>query len=314
MLLDNRRIAVTTRSLVFAGIVALVGCNSKPSQPAMKVFATPEDAGQGLLAAANSGNHDDVVAIFGPESKQLVYSGDAVQDKATVDRFVSEYGVMHRWRKLTDGGEVLIVGADNFTFPIPLKKNAGGQWFFDTAAGKNEILARRIGRNELSAIEVCGALTEAQREYFSQVRSGADGRQYAAKFLSDPGEQNGLYWQSPEGQPRSPLGPAVALATDEGYAAKAGSSVPFHGYVFRMLKSQASSGPGGAKDYAVNGKMVGGFAFVAYPAQYGNSGVMTFIINQEGVPYQKDLGSATPQTAAAMDVFNPADGWTPATS
>jgi hypothetical protein len=174
-----------------------------------------------------------------------------------------------------------------------LKKNAGGQWFFDESAGRDEIIARRIGRNELAVIDVCGALNDGQAEYFSRPRDGTSTKQYAQKFISDAGKQNGLYWESGEGQPRSPLGPLVAFATGEGYSAKPNSHAPFHGYYFRMLTGQGSQAPGGAKNYMVDGKMVGGFAFLAYPAEYRNSGVMTFMMNQDGVLLQKDLGKTT---------------------
>jgi len=217
---------------------------------------------------------------------------------------------MHRWRKMPNGAEVLLIGADNFPFPIPLKKNGEGKWFFDTAAGKDEILNRRIGRNELAIIEVCGAVADAEAEYFSQPHDGDKTKQYAAKFLSDPDKQNGLYWKVAEGQPASPLGPLAASAASEGYSAKPEGHTAFHGYYFRMLKGQSDKAPGGAKDYVVNGKMTGGFAFVAYPAEYGNSGVMTFIINQDGVLLEKDLGKTTTETASAMGVFDPDPGWT----
>jgi hypothetical protein len=216
---------------------------------------------------------------------------------------------MHRWRKMPDDAQVLLIGADNFAFPIPLKKNGAGQWFFDAAAGKDEILARRIGRNELAVIDVCGALADAQAEYFSQPHEGAGANQYAVKFISDTGKQNGLYWESAEGQPKSPLGPLAAFATTEGYSTKPNSHTPFHGYYFHMLNKQGSHAPGGAKDYMVNGKMMGGFAFVAYPAEYGNSGVMTFLINQDGVLLQKDLGKTTAETATAMSEFDPDTSW-----
>jgi hypothetical protein len=216
---------------------------------------------------------------------------------------------MHRWRKLTDGGQILLVGADNFAFPIPLKKNADGKWFFDTAAGKEEILNRRIGRNELSIIDVCEAVARAQNEYFSKPHDGATRKQYALKFISDPGKQNGLYWQSSPGQPESPLGPLVAFATSEGYSAKPDAHIPFHGYYFHMLKGQTDKAPGGARNYVVDGKMTGGFGFVAYPAEYGNSGVMAFMINQDGVLLQKDLGKATTETATAMSEFDPDASW-----
>jgi hypothetical protein len=310
MSLKTRGIAIVTRLFLVALIVSFAACN-KSDKPSIKAFASPDEAGDGLLVAAKSGDQNAVLAIFGPESKELVFSGDAVQDKNTVDAFVAAYGVMHRWRKMPDGGQILVVGADNFPFPIPLKKNAAGQWFFDTAAGKDEILARRIGRNELAVIDICGAMADAQAEYFSQVHDGGATKQYALKFISDTGKQNGLYWESPEGQPKSPLGPLAAFATDEGYSVKPDSHTPFHGYNFHMLRRQGSHAPGGAKDYVVDGKMVGGFAFVAYPAEYGNSGVMTFIIDQDGILFQKDLGKTTTETATAMTEFDPGDGWSP---
>ena len=177
------------------------------------------------------------------------------------------------------------------------------------AAGKDEILARRVGRNELAVIDVCGALADAEAEYFSQRYEGT--KQYAQKFISDTGKRNGLYWESQEGQPRSPLGPLAAFATAEGYSVKPDSHMPFHGYYFHMFTRQGSHAPGGAKDYVANGKMTGGFAFVAYPAEYRNSGVMTFIINQDDVLLQKDLGNSTTETAAAMTEFDPDSSWSP---
>jgi hypothetical protein len=308
MSLKLRGIELAIRLLLVALIFPLAGC-SKRDKPSISVFASPDDAGSSLLAAAKSGDQNALLAIFGPDSKEIIFSSDAVQDKNAADAFVAGYGVMHRWRKMPDGAQVLLVGADNFPFPIPLKKNDGGHWFFDTAAGKDEILSRRIGRNELAIIEVCGAVADAQAEYFSQLHDGETTKQYAVKFISDPGKQNGLYWESPKGQPESPLGPLVAFATSEGYRAKPVAHTPFHGYYFHMLKGQSDKAPGGAKNYEVDGKMVGGFAFVAYPAEYGNSGVMTFIINQDGVLLQKDLGKTTTETAAAMTQFDPDSSW-----
>jgi len=304
----THRIASTTRFGLLALIISLVGCNNS-NKPSFRLFASPEAAGTALLEAAKSGDQNAALAIFGPESKEIIFSGDAVQDKTAVDAFVAAYGVMHRWRKMPDGTQVLLIGADNFPFPIPLKKGDGGQWFFDTVAGKEEILTRRIGRNELAIIEVCGAVADAQAEYSSQPHDGGGKGQFALKFISDAGKQNGLYWEAPEGQPKSPLGPLAALATTEGYSAKQNAHTPFHGYFFHMLTRQGSHAPGGAKDYVVNGKMVGGFAFVAYPAEYGNSGIMTFVINQDGVLLQKDLGKTTTETATAMTEFDPDTSW-----
>ena len=295
--------------LALAILLPLTAC-SKHDAPSYRLFASPEEAGNELLQAAKSGDQNALLAIFGPDSKTIISSGDAVQDKAQVDAFVGAYGVMHRWRDMADGSQTLVVGADNFVFPIPLKKDAAGQWYFDIAAGKDEILARRIGRDELAVINVCGALVDAQAEYFSERHADGSTKQYALKFISDPGKQNGLYWDSADGQPRSPLGPLVALATAQGYSVKPNSHLPFHGYYFRMLDRQGGNAPGGAKDYVVGGKMTGGFAFLAYPAEYGNSGVMTFIINQDGVLLQKDLGKTTTELATAMSEFNPDTSWT----
>jgi Protein of unknown function (DUF2950) len=308
MSLKLYRIALAIRSLLLVLVIPLAACNES-TKPSVRVFASPDDASNVVMEAVKSGDQNALLAIFGPDSKEIIFSGDAVQDKTSGDAFAARYGVMHRWRKMTDGTQVLMVGADNFPFPIPLKKNGGGQWFFDTAAGKDEILSRRIGRNELAIIEVCGAVADAEAEYFSQLHDGEATKQYAMKFISDPGKQNGLYWDSAQGQPESPLGPLAAFATSEGYRAKRDAHSAFHGYYFHMLEGQSKTAPGGAKDYLVNGKMVGGFAFVAYPAEYGNSGVMTFIINQDGLLLQKDLGETTTETATAMSRFDPDTGW-----
>src|SRR5277367_6490061 len=308
MSLKARRIAFATRLQLLALIISFTAC-SKPEKPLARVFASPDDASNALVTAVKSGDKDGLLAIFGPDSKEIIFSGDPVQDKNIGNLFAAGYDVMHRWRKMPDGGQMLLVGADNFPFPIPLKKNAGGQWFFDTAAGKDEVLNRRIGRNELAIIETCGAVADAQAEYFSQLHDGEKTKQFATKFISDPGKQNGLYWKTPEGQPPSPLGPLAAFATAEGYSVKPDAHTAFHGYYFRMLKGQSDKAPGGAKDYMVNGKMTGGFAFVAYPAEYGNSGVMTFIINQDGVLLQRDLGKTTTETATAMNEFDPDANW-----
>jgi hypothetical protein len=304
----TRRITIAIRFLLLTLFIPFGACN-KSNKPSAKLFASPEDAGNALLEAAKSGDQNAGLAVFGPDSKEIISSGDHVQDKAAVEKFVAAYGVMHRWRKMPGDAQILLIGADNFPFPIPLKKNGSGQWFFDAAAGKDEILARRIGRNELAVIDVCWALADAQAQYFSQRYADGSTRQFALKFISDPGKQNGLFWEPQEGQPKSPLGPLAAFATTEGYTVRPDSHAPFHGYFFHMLTRQGTQAPGGAKDYVVNGKMTGGFAFVAYPAEYSNSGVMTFIINQDDVLLQKDLGKATTETAAAMTEFDPDSSW-----
>jgi hypothetical protein len=228
-------------------------------------------------------------------------------DRASLDGFVQAYQVMNRWRKLGDGSELLLVGADNQAFPIPLK-NAAGQWHFDAAAGKEEILARRIGRDEIVAIDASQALADAQAQYFAQKHDGM--KQYAQKFISDAGQQDGLYWESQQGSPRSPLGPLVAFATEEGLSIKPDAAQPFYGYYFRRLNSQGSNAKGGAKPYVLNGKMTGGFAYVAYPAKYGDTGIKTFIVNQDKVVYEKDLGKDTADGAKSMTEFNPDNTWT----
>jgi Protein of unknown function (DUF2950) len=313
MSLKHSGIALSPRLLLLAFLLPLAACNhasnNEAATPSTKAFASPDGASNALLAAAKAGDQNTILAIFGPDSKEVIYSGDAVQDKNAADRFVTAYGVMHRWRKMPDGSQMLLVGADNYPFPIPLKKNGDGQWFFDTAAGKDEVLSRRIGRNELAIIEVCGAVADAQAEYFAHPHDGQPAKQYAMKFISDDGKQNGLFWKPTEGQPASPLGPLAASASAEGYKANPNAHTAFHGYYFRMLTGQTDKAPGGAKDYVVNGKMTGGFAFVAYPAQYGNSGVMTFMINQDGVLLQKDLGKTTSETVAAMNQFDPDSAW-----
>jgi hypothetical protein len=306
--LKSRTILFTNWLLLLALVAALGSC-SKSGKPPAKLFRSPDDASNAMLGAVQSGDRDALLAIFGPDVKEIISSGDAVEDKNVAAAFATRYRAMHRWRKLSDGGQILLVGTDNFSFPIPLRKNAVGQWFFDTAAGKDEILSRRIGRDELATIDVCNAAADAQAEYFSQLHDGETTKQYAVKFISDPGKQNGLYWEWPEGQPPSPLGPLAASAASEGYSKKPDGHKAFHGYYFRIMKGQTSNAPGGAKDYVVGGKMVGGFAFAAYPAEYGNSGVMTFMINQDGVLLQKDLGTTTTETVTAMNAFDPDPGW-----
>lgn len=293
-------------------LVALSACNKseKPAatEAAQKTFATPDDAGKTLATAAKAEDRNALLAVFGPGSSDLIFSGDTAQDKLSFENFTSAYATMNRWRKQTNGSEVLYVGADNNPFPIPLKKNSAAQWYFDTAAGKDEILSRRIGDNELSAIDVVAAMANAQAEYYSQRHDNV--KQYAQKFVSDEGKQNGLYWKSPEGQPKSPLGPLAAYAAvTEGFTPEANKQQPFHGYFYRILTKQGADAKGGAKDYVVNGKMTGGFAFVAYPEKYGDTGITTFIINQNGIVYEKNLGKDTAESAKAMTEFDPDKTW-----
>ncbi|MGP0095912.1 MAG: DUF2950 domain-containing protein [Terriglobales bacterium] len=308
---------MNSRNLLFVTLIAITalsaGCNqSQPAPSGPQTFASPEAAGQAIYAAAKGGDSNVVLAIFGPEAKELVLSGDPVQDKAALDLFAGRYDEMHRWGKLVNGGMVLDVGAENYPFPFALLKNSSGQWYFDTGSAKQEILARRIGGNELSTVDTLNAIAEAQAEYFRQTHDDSHVRQYAQKFVSDDGKQNGLYWKpADENQPESPLGPLAAYASAEGYTGSTQAPQPFHGYFYRILTKQGERAHGGAKEYVVNGAMTGGFAILAYPAEYGNSGVMSFCINQDGVVFEKNLGENTADVAKAITTFNPGDGWKP---
>jgi hypothetical protein len=225
---------------------------------------------------------------------------------------VAAYNQMHRWREMKVGGQVLYVGADNYAFPIPLGQTPSGQWEFDTAAGKDEILARRIGKDELTAIAACAALADAENQYYNQTRGGPAGKQFAQKFISDEGTQDGLYWPVSASQTASPLEEVRDFAKAAGYTNANDKPQPFDGYYFRILTRQGDKAKGGARDYLLNGKMTGGFAILAYPAEYRNSGIMTFVVGQDGIVYQKDLGEKTTDIAAALTEYNPGDGWTPA--
>ena len=248
--MPNRRVSISrlwTMLVAFALVILMVGCNtSKPAAPAAetgpRTFASPDDAGAALLTAVKAGDHNGLLAIFGPGSADLIFSGDDAQDKRTGENFTNAYQTMNRWRKQTDGSEALVVGADNFLFPIPLKKNSAGQWYFDAMAGKQEILKRRIGGNELATIDVLSALTDAQAQYLAQHHDGV--KQYAQRFVSDDGKENGLYWKAADGQPNSPLGPLVAEAASDGFTPQAGKQQPFHGYLYRILYKQGADAQG----------------------------------------------------------------------
>jgi hypothetical protein len=290
-----------------------VSCkNAADSKPAQRTFATPAEAGSAFLDAAKSGDQQALLAIFGPDGNDVLFSGDPVKDKNGLQDFVAAYGQMNRWREIKAGGEILYVGADNYPFPVPLVKNSSGQWSFDSAAGKDEILARRIGKGELTAIAACVATANAQQQYFSSTHDGDSVKQYAQRIGSDPGKENGLYWNAAGGQNASPLADLGDFAKAIGYTSTGDKPQPFNGYYFRILTKQGDKAQGGAKDYLANGKMTGGFAVLAYPVEYRNSGIMTFVIGKDGVVYQKDLGEKTADLASATTEYNPGDGWSPA--
>ena len=280
------------------------------ASPHQRTFASPGEAVQALVEAVKAGDMEALASILGPEGRDLISSGDAVADKQERARFVRAYEQLNRLQRPTETKAVLVIGQDGWPLPIPVVKE-GDAWRFDTAAGKEEILNRRIGRNELSAMQVCLAYIDAQREYARVARESDGVLAYAMKFRSDEDKQNGLYWPTKEGEAPSPLGVLVANARAEGYSRKTsdGTPTPYHGYFYRILTSQGPDAPGGAYDYVVNGKMIGGFALVASPAQYGVSGVMTFIVNHEGVVYQKDLGTDTETIARTMETYNPDSTW-----
>ena len=274
-----------------------------------KTFSSPGDAVLALYNAVKSKDMQTVTAILGTNAGPILHSGDDVADKTTVVNFIAKYDQMHRVVMEPDQTVTLYIGAENWPMPIPLVKNNNGAWHFDTETGKQEILYRRVGTNENDAIEVLHALVDAQRDYASTPHDADRTIHYAAKFFSDEGRQDGLYWKSNENETPSPIGPLLVRAADEGYTRKKGQQTPFHGYHYRILTRQGSAAKGGARDYMVNGQLVRGFAFVAYPAEYRNSGVMTFIVNKDDVVYQKDLGPDTAQLAAAISEYNPDKTW-----
>jgi hypothetical protein len=303
------------RTGLLVGLVTLLACLISPipvHAAEQQHFRSPKVGLRTLIEAARTHDHGRLLAIFGADAADLVFSGDEVADRKALAHFVAE--TKERTKLVKDGDTTVIIhiGKDDESFPIPLVKDDGG-WRFDTAAGKEEILDRRIGRNELHTIAVCHAYVDAQREYASKIRNGAGVREYAQKFHSTPGKQDGLYWEVSANEKQSPMGPLVAMATSEGYAHKdaAAEPMPFHGYFFRILTAQGPSAPEGARSYIVNGHMTAGFALVAYPAQYGSSGVMTFVVNQLGIVFQKDLGDKTAEIAATMTQYDPDDSWHP---
>ena len=283
--------------------------DSESATVTQKTFANAEEAVKAAVAAARNNDEKEMLAIFGSQAKEILFSGDAVADKQRRGQFLAAYD--ERNRLATEGeNRILIVGKQDWPFPISLVKR-GEAWVFDTEKGKEEILNRRIGENELFTIQALLAVVDAQREYAMKDRDKNGLLEYAQKFASDPGKKNGLYWQAKQGEPQSPLGPIMTRARSEGYQGKPSTTPsPYHGYYYRILTAQGKDAPGGAYSYFVKGKMIGGFAVVAYPAEYGNSGVMTFIVNHEGKVFQKNLGQNTASIARSMKEYNPESTWT----
>jgi hypothetical protein len=275
---------------------------------AQEQFASPEAAIEALVAAARSGDANAIVRVLGSDGEPIVNSGDPVADSNTRQDFVSAYDAKHAVEMEGNGTRTLVIGDDDWPFPISLA-NKGGQWQFDTSAGLDEILRRRVGRNELSAIDVSLAYVQAQNEYASLDPAGLGQGVYAQRIVSRPGKKDGLYWPTSEGQEPSPLGELAAQASAEGYK-PGGAPIPYHGYYYRILTQQGPNASGGAYDYIAKGKMIGGFALISHPAEYGNSGIMTFMVNQDGIVFQKDLGPQTAKLVNKINSFSPDDTWT----
>ena len=304
----NEKNWLTLPACVVASAMLLIWAFSASfaAETTQRSFSSPEEAIKALIAAVSTNNEKEIHAILGPGSGELIYSGDEVADRAGREKFLKAYNLKKNLRKGTGDSMILHIGDDNWSMPIPIIKK-GTTWIFDTEKGIKEILNRRIGRNELHVIEFLNAYVDAQHEYASKDCGGSGKVEFAQRLISTEGRQDGLYWEAKEGEEESPLGPLVAQAAKEGYSKERNLS-PFHGYYFKILKAQGKYAKGEAYNYVVKGKMILGFALVAYPAEYGNSGVMTFIVNQEGIIYEKDLESNTAQ-AATMTKYNPDKTW-----
>jgi len=309
---------VALGSTLIVMMISLASCK-KPETVAVgttgtetqRTFASPSEAGAAFLDAAKSGDRGALLAIFGPDGADVLFSDDPAKDTDALAQFVSAYNTMNRWRTINAGGQMLFVGAENFPFPVPLQQDSSGRWYFDAAGGADEILARRIGRDELVAIAAVGAVANAQHDYFNRMSGDSGVKQYAQKLVSDQGTHDGLYWPAGGSPMQSPLGQLGDFAKGAGYTSAGGQPQPFDGYNFRILTKQGAAARGGAKNYVIDGNMTGGFAILAYPAEYQNSGIMTFLVGPDGIIYQKDLGSATSQLGPVMSEYNPGDGWMP---
>lgn len=296
------------RQIFIALFCASVLTFSVPAQAAQQ-FATPEAAIEALLTAARGGDKAKLLDILGPDGQSIISSGDAVADKNARKRFMEAFDKGHKLEAEDDDFVVLLLGADDWPFPIPVVKTENGKWEFDTEAGLEEILIRRVGRNELSAIEAARLYVEAQKAYADLNIDGKSPPAYAQRIISRPGEKDGLFWLTEEGEDPSPLTEKFAEITEEGYEPDGVKPIPYHGYYFRILEAQGAGANGGAKDYVSDGRMSGGFALVAHPAQYGNSGIMTFIVNQDGVVLEKDLGEDTVEIVGEIEAFAPDETW-----
>lgn len=301
---------VFTFGLIMAFMTLGIGCGHIRTDRTQESFSTPEAAVNAMIEALRINHVERLSVIFGSGSDDLVSSGDSTADQIRRNRFVQFFEEKNRLEKIKEDRVILHIGGEDWPFPIPIVKTDKG-WQFDTEEGREEIIARRIGLNELSTIQVCLAYVDAQREYAMIDHDGDGFLEYARQIRSDPGKQNGLYWPETESNPISPIGDLMVAAEKKGYDLQEadGSPNPFYGYYYRILESQGENAGGGAYEYVINGKMIGGFALIAYPADYGNSGVMTFMVNHEEVVYQKDLGEETEKIANEVKVFDPDETW-----
>jgi len=305
---NNEERWLTVLACLISGILFLLWAASSSHAEGMthRSFSSPGKAMTSLVTAVRANDMEEMLAILGPGSRELLFSGDDVEDSTGREKFLKAYDRMNTLQKVSADKVTLCIGKDNWPLPIPIVK-ADAIWVFDADQGKQEILNRRIGRNELHVMDVLDAYTDAQHEYASRDCGGGGVVEFAQKLISTQGKRDGLYWEVKEGEKDSPLGPLVARAAKEGYADMDLS--PFHGYYFKILKGQGKHAQGGAYDYVVKGKMLLGFALAAFPSEYGNSGVMTLIVNQEGIIYEKNLGENTTRTAEEMKIFNPDKTW-----
>jgi Protein of unknown function (DUF2950) len=300
----------TGKSVALSALLALAALaltQAYAQADGQKTFSSSKEAVNGFIQAVRDGNNSTLLAILGPGAEAIISTSDAVADKSARNHFLADYDVKHSLTESAPNQLSLNIGKDGWPFPIPLV-HANDKWYWDGAAGKEEILYRRIGSNELAAIDVCKGVVAAQHDYAANGHDGLPAGIFAQRLVSEPGKQNGLYWQVSEGENPSPAGPLLALASAEGYGGTQKGS-PYHGYYYRILKARGANAKGGAKSYIVDGKMTGGFAFIAYPADYRSSGVMTFLVNENGTIYQKDLGEKTAELAQQMTEYNPDKSW-----
>ena len=306
------------KKLAAAGVLAIAAIavlavklqtkSSALAEEPQKTFQSSQEAGAALEQAARNGDEAAIAGILGVDAKARLTTGDKQRDKADMEMFAAKYEKMNRWVDMSDGSRVLYIGADNFAFPVPLAKDASGQWYFDAVAGAQEIRARDIGRNELLAIDACAAIANAQEIYYATVGSKPH---FAERIISTSGKQDGLYWPTSGDQTFSPLGDLNAFPKSSLGANPPQEPFVIDGYRLRILTAQGDAAPGGTENYVVNGKMIGGFAILASPVKYGETGIMTFITGTDGIVYEQDLGPDTTRTAASIQLFNPTDEWSP---